>query len=306
MRDSKMTKDHSVLGFFPEPFLESVPQCFIMQAIWDIETAPPGSSCSVLEDFPLFLTTYATSVIAASLGISKFLKSGPCNIIRNDSYLKGYGTLSYFLLLINIIVTLISKGIVFPFYLHQDNDFYVNIQGMAIMTLNFIPQFIHVSSHCFLLSSFEMLNFQALVTIYLALGIPKATSTIIIFPAIVLTPAFSFWTFGPVSSTFCCIYKKKEPNIHLSYRFTWINALFTSCMTGGLLMYVQLGVQLKENYGPRIDGTSMFYGSCALVLFPLVSLLLIHCLGKCACLCNENCFPMKPKVIYDTRTGEKC
>ena len=146
-----------------------------------------------------------------------------------------------------------------------------------------------------------MLNLQALVTIYMALGIRKATSTIIKFPAIVLTPAFTFWAFGPISSNACCVYKREEPKIHLSYRLTWINALFTSCMTGGLLAYA--GFMTSWYPGFAI----IFFTACALVPLSLLTLVLIQCLPKCSCCpCNENCLPMKPKVIYDTEKMEKC
>ena len=204
-----------VLWLISEPFLESVPQIHILLVIWAIDQV--GSGCSAIPNWdPLFITTFTTSVLTASFGISKFLKSGPCHIIRNDSYLMGFGTLSYILLLINIFATLVSKGLVFVFYLTGYQDDFVNRQGMAIMTPNFIPQFLHVCSLCFLFeTSFLTFNSQALVTIYLALGIRKAMSTIITFPAIVLTPAFTFWSFGPVSSKTCCIYKRNEPKIHL-------------------------------------------------------------------------------------------
>merc|ERR1712223_1724192 len=100
-----------------------------------------------------------------------------------------------------------------------------------------------------------------MITISLALGIPKATATIIKFPAFVLTPAFTFWTFGPVASTACCIYRKNEPKIHLSYRFTWINALLTSCISGGLLVYAWFYQFYYEPY---------LYSAIALLSFSLI------------------------------------
>ena len=132
-----------VLWLISEPFLESVPQIYILSVIWPLEA---GDSCSPVNSYPLFITTFATSVLTASFGISKFLKSGPCHIIRNDSYFMGFGTLSYILLLINIIATLVGKGIIYLFYLNHANS---DGKQMAIMTLNFIPQFLHVSSHSF-------------------------------------------------------------------------------------------------------------------------------------------------------------
>ena len=151
-----------------------------------------------------------------------------------------------------------------------------------------------------------MLTLQALTIIYLTLGFRKATSTLTIFPAIILTPVFSFWTFGPVSPKYCCIYKIKEPNIHLSYRLTWINAIFTSGMTGGFLAawfeFRYLGVPIYHHQEWQF--------ACTFVLISLLSLVLIQFLPKLFAFCNktfkDTCLPMRPKVIYDTSTGEKC
>ena len=140
----------------------------------------------------------------------------------------------------------------------------------------------------------------------MALGIRKATTTIIQFPAIVLTPAFTFWTFGPISSTSCCIYKKNEPMIYLSYRFTWINALLTSCITVGLLAYAWFYDYYRVMYEPEY-----YYSACALVSLiwnqlSLITLAMIQCLGKCPCISKDKHLPMKPKVIYHTEKMEKC
>ena len=64
--------------------------------------------------------------------------------MRIDSFLMGFGTLSYILLLINTISTLVSKGFVLIFYV--DYVHYNYMTHLAIMTLNFVPQFLHVST----------------------------------------------------------------------------------------------------------------------------------------------------------------
>ena len=148
---------------------------------------------------------------------------------------------------------------------------------------------------------------QALITICLALGIRKATSTLIKFPAFVLTPAFTFWTFGPVASTSCCIYRKNEQKIHLSYRLTWINAFLTSFIAGGLLAY---RVEISNHYELRGVLPSIVIGfgiTLALLALSFLTLIFIQCPGKCSCLCcSESCLPMKPKAIYNTETEENC
>ena len=135
-----------------EPFLESVPQIYILLVIWSIDGQFGG--CSIVapnakrDDLSsaLFKTTFIMSILTASLGISKFLKCGPCHFIRNDSYLMGYGTISYILLLINIWSTLVSKGFVLFFYVDPVLLPYTTRQlWRAVMILNFIPQLLHVT-----------------------------------------------------------------------------------------------------------------------------------------------------------------
>ena len=133
-----------------EPFLESVPQVHILLAIINLD---PAGNCSAIgtgseHSSGLFFATLATSVLTASFGISKFLKSGPCHIIRNDGCWMGFGTLSYILLLINIIATLVGKGFIFPIYLDgPGSGGYITV--IKIIALNFLPQFLHVSLHHF-------------------------------------------------------------------------------------------------------------------------------------------------------------
>jgi len=56
---------------------------------------------------------------------------------------------------------------------------------------------------------------QALVTLLYALGFTRGLATIAKYPAFVIMPVFTFWTFGGSSQ------------IKLSFRLTWINTLIT-------------------------------------------------------------------------------
>ena len=50
-------------------------------------------------------------------------------------------------------------------------------------------------------------------------------------PALLLTPALTFWTFGPIKSGGCCDDWRKQTEICLSFKLTWINALLTTAST---------------------------------------------------------------------------
>ena len=84
-------------------------QVHILLLIWKLSGNRCDSPVSGIGD-PLFILTFSISVATASFGISNFLKSGPCRIIRNNIFCSGFGTLSYILLLLNIASTVIAKG----------------------------------------------------------------------------------------------------------------------------------------------------------------------------------------------------
>ena len=62
----------------------------------------------------LFITTFATSVLTATLGIAKFLKTGPCRLLPDQGPLGGHGTLPFFMLMLNIFSIIINKGFILP------------------------------------------------------------------------------------------------------------------------------------------------------------------------------------------------
>ena len=121
-----------------------MPQVIIMLIIWISSTRV--FVCSPINGHdPLFKTTFVTSVTAASFGISKFLKSGPCRIIKSDKYCMGFGTMSYILLLINIAATVVVKGFtcaaVIGIYPPSEG-----IYKIPVVLVLYLPQLVVVSS----------------------------------------------------------------------------------------------------------------------------------------------------------------
>ena len=60
----------------------------------------------------LFVCTLFLSTLTASIGIAKFLKSGPASIVRSEKCKDGYGTLTFILIFLNVFATLTGKIIV--------------------------------------------------------------------------------------------------------------------------------------------------------------------------------------------------
>ena len=96
---------------FAEPFIEAVPQILILICICflDIKVLKPNGP-DIFSLPPFFWVTFSTSVLSASLGISKFLKIGPCRLVSNQGVLGGFGNVGFLVLMINVASTLLLKG----------------------------------------------------------------------------------------------------------------------------------------------------------------------------------------------------
>ena len=131
---------------------------------------------------------------------------------------------------------------------------------------------------------------------YFALGFRKATSAILAHPALILTPAFTFWTFGN-DFRLCGNCKKGLPRLGVSFRLTWINAIMsiTECMI--------LIIHFFPSVLPRLELELFLSILLSLFGLSLISLLLIQFLDKCSSCCSgyfqRNCLPMYEKVVYD-------
>ena len=159
-----------------EPFLESVPQVHMLLVIFilSIQSINTSERCdrAVVGD-TLFFTTFSTSIVTASFGISKFIKSGPTRIVKNDKCLMGFGTLSFLLIFTNIALTLVGKGCIIAFYVFE--AFSNNMTYLVLLLLCFIPQLLHVSSNhskvrLLLLFDQKMAIIQFLNCLYITVG----------------------------------------------------------------------------------------------------------------------------------------
>ena len=86
--------------------------------------------------------------------------------------------------------------------------------------------------------------FQILGTLLVAVGFKKTFKIIINYPAMIITPMFSYWTFGPIKQDLQSTSKKKCCNnfvtksqfIGISFWHTWINTILSIiCTATGLL-----------------------------------------------------------------------
>ena len=111
MRYNKVYYTGTILNisFISEPFLESVPQIHILLILWLLE-----SEITFFLNPGLFIFTFTSSALTATLGMAKFLKTGPCRLVPDEGPLGGHGTLSFLILMLNIALTIVSKGAILP------------------------------------------------------------------------------------------------------------------------------------------------------------------------------------------------
>ena len=103
------------------------------------------------------MTTFSSSILSASFGMTKFLLFGPCRILSKNALFGGYGGLKFIVLFLNMLCTLLAKGLFLPLSSHRSYlgsaasipD--IDRGGAIIFTLiwisfNLLPQLIYVSS----------------------------------------------------------------------------------------------------------------------------------------------------------------
>ena len=119
-----------------------------------------------------------------------------------------------------------------------------------------------------------------------SIGFKKTIKTITQFPALILTPIFSYWVFGPMESkscsNLCC---RENSRLGLSFFHTWINAGLT--IVGQIIFSYLFFDILKQRVAPRNYHP---YYAIAIILhvFCVILHLLIQFLSQCNC-CNSSC-----------------
>ena len=138
-----------------------------------------------------------------------------------------------------------------------------------------------------------------------SIGFRKTLKTVVNFPAIILTPAFSYWVFGPIESLSCptgCRGSNSRLGasfLRPSFLHTWINVGLTllgqvifvlivdlskTDHTKGFL-FVSLPIMLGQSPS---TGTSSTIFSIPLHILGIIMLILLQFLEKCNC-CTSSC-----------------
>ena len=299
-----------ILNFFffktLEPFLEAIPQVHLLIVI---KLGDFIENNEIVEVWNLQTTiTFCLSVLTAALGITKFLKVGPCRLLPYDKI-----NLGFFLLTLNIACCLIWKGIFLGFVLTRTDVMSDTYSVMLWISVSILPQMTLVS---YLLSHINYLVgrlkknctlyyiFQEFITLWTSRGFKETITVIWQFPAIILTPAFSFWVIGPIGKLKCIPKRSytvetsteretcwgKSKKIGISYLHTWINI--------GLTLSGEFWLVYLWHSGSSEDIIYYFFGDPSMFLLGicLASLCLIQMLDRCKRMSKINC-PIMTKFV---------
>ena len=280
-----------------------------------------------------------SSVLSVAMGVSQFLLIGPCRLLSRHGPLNGILTFGFLLLTINCYSCLILKFLLlafaygghwkaYPDSIYEDKVSaflgsctviwmkpYLLFQGMMgfyiWICINILPQFI-----------------LSIATIILSSGgLKNAWRVITKFPALIMIPICTFWTFGPVTTSnssckglnckteaegieisFWC--NTKASKIKISFWSTWINILltlsgsmiFSRIIMGDkssrcLLFNTCIGIYPPDWFGILLNFWFMYFLLVAIMIVIIIQFV-DNC--NCSCCCNcclNNCYPIK-KITY--------
>ena len=205
-----------------EVFLEAVPTTFILTYIagrlqTSISLDRRNIRAGVYLNIGLFVSTLFTSIITASLGMSKALKVGVCKILPNDKGpLGGFLSIRFILIFLASFFTLFSKA---------------GVASRGILDTPLLDNIVLNS-----ISSFLPVILPGLITGIIFIGYRAILKTSINHPSLFLLPIFTFFSFTS-NSKWCCVKKDGSPNeveICFSVRATVFN-MICSCLVDAVL-----------------------------------------------------------------------
>ena len=94
---------------------------------------------TINNDHILFLLAFSTSVFSSVLGLTKYLKLGPCRILPRKTFCGGFP-----LVMLSMGLTFLGKGLSITMYGKWYYGYWKQNIGIWIL-FNILPQVIHVS-----------------------------------------------------------------------------------------------------------------------------------------------------------------
>ena len=129
-----------------EALLESIPQTHILfvLAVREPSLIQGNDDLTTI----LFWATFTSSLFSASFAMANFLKRGPCRLVKDQGCLGGFMERGFVYLFINIVATIMMKGLNLAFSLNVLGYLPENViywRPAYWFLLHVIPQFFYVS-----------------------------------------------------------------------------------------------------------------------------------------------------------------
>lgn len=191
-----------------------------MTSIWVHATGDPHNRDAVLghtvKDVSLFFTSYAISILATSLGMTKMLQVGPCPVLSEKGWLGGLLKCRFIVAYMATMFSLLTKAVfigmitgwVLIFRRHESE-----IELFAYFLLCLLPNVLF-----------------AFINIVRSTGCKKSFAKIVLgYPGLWLLPVATYFTIGP-RRVFCCSSKPSDHQEHelgFSKHLTCVNLILT-------------------------------------------------------------------------------
>ena len=184
-----------------------------------------------------FFTTYAISIITGSLGITKFLQTGPFSVLTSDGPLGGMCKCRFILILFSVMTSIVTKALFIAFFVlftlsgRHSWSFRkaLGTSGDSITLIAMILLLIGTVIIPNLIFSF--------ISISRSTGFNKKFLLIIMsYPAAWMLPIATYFVIGPFRSN-CCSSTNSNMNLGFSKFYSAMNILLTAIMYVAVISY---------------------------------------------------------------------
>ena len=257
----------------------------------------------------MVFTTYAISVLTASLGITKFLQNGPTAILSNTGPLGGLVRWKFVLAYLSVMVSLVTKGLF--------GALVILLGATKLWSLD-VERGVWVAPLIFGTFNILLHILFAYISIGLSAGFGEGARKVILrYPAMIVLPAFTYFAVGPKELS-CCgrsTGRERRHRLVISKNLTVMNIGITVIAYVLLItMLILSGINCSRNVVGQTCREQLELVSYFLVLFSPVLLLSIIfttifltldkkccCLGSqeclCSCCCGPKCYEFRRDCI---------
>ena len=125
---------------------------------------------------------------------------------------------------------------------------------------------------------------------------------IIQYPALLLTPVFSYWTFGDLKG---CCKGNPESKLKVSFRLSWGNFVITALGNLGLFAVHFSMKESVDKDGNLTENMAYYIISCSFLVLSWITLIILHNLQKCQRCCYTCCCHEYQKTYLDPNNPDE-